>query len=73
VTIKLINVIIEDNVDNNNAASAQSTGEPVYLLCENGVVNVQPAIVVVKSELTTNVGKNCNKESSFNGIELQLL
>jgi hypothetical protein len=37
------------------------------------VVKVQPAIVVVKSELTTNVGRNCNKESSFKGTELQLL
>jgi len=60
-------------VDINKAAKAQSTGLPVKRLCENGVVNVQPAMVLVKSELTTKVGKKFNKELSFIDTMLQLI
>jgi len=40
---------MEEKVAINKDANAQSRGAPVKRLCENGVVNVQPAIVLVKS------------------------
>lgn len=67
VTIKLIKVIVEDNVAIKSEANAQSTGAPVNLLFENGVVKVHPAIVFVKSIFILVVGKNPDNESSDTG------
>ena len=47
---------------------AQSTGAPVNLLYENGVVNVHPATVFVKSEELFTEGKNWSNSVTSTGI-----
>jgi hypothetical protein len=49
------------------ATKAQSTGAPVNLLCEKGVVNVQPANVLVSSLFELTTGKNKLTSTLYNG------
>jgi hypothetical protein len=63
----LIKVKIDDNVAINSAANAQSTGVPVNLLWENGVVNVQPASVLFNEAVLLIKGKNEFKSSADSG------